>query len=137
MKFMLMIQGREADYDAMNGEPGPQAPAWTKEDIQAMAGFMQKLNEDLAATGELVEGQGLTAPSEGALVTAAEDGSPVVSKDGYGTDTPVLAGYWVLECENFDRAAEIAARVHRCPVPEGTLNPPVVVRRVGEEPPVG
>lgn len=136
MKFMLMIEGRQADYDAMSGKPGPQAPAWSQEDLQKMVRFMQELNEELAAKGELIDGQGLSAPSEGGLVTASRDGAPVVSTDGYGSDRPVLAGYWLLECRDFDRAAEIAARVHQCPAPEGSANPPVVVRRVQEQPPV-
>ncbi|MFC4496322.1 YciI family protein [Streptomyces ovatisporus] len=136
MKYMLMIQGTQGDYDAMTGTSAPGAPAWTKEDLQAMVGFMRKLNEDLGASGELVDGQGLTAPSDGGLVTADEDGRPVVSKNGYGVEQPVIVGYWVLECRDFDRAAEIAARIHQCPVPEGSTNPPVIVRPIGEEPPV-
>jgi hypothetical protein len=29
----------------------------------------------------------------------------------------VLAGYWIVECESFDRATEIAARLAACPAP--------------------
>ncbi|GGO44398.1 hypothetical protein GCM10012287_09900 [Streptomyces daqingensis] len=136
MKYMIIIQGTQADYDAMGGTSAPGEPAWTKQDVQAMVGFMQKLNEDLAASGELVDGQGLTAPSDGGLVTAGEDGRPVVSKDGYGVEEPVIAGFWVLQCKDFERAAQIAARIHQCPVPEGATNPPVIVRPIGDEPPV-
>ncbi|WP_171904122.1 hypothetical protein [Streptomyces abyssalis] len=38
--------------------------------------------------------------------------------------------------ESFDRATEITARIHQCPVPAGTVSPPVIVRPVGEAPPV-
>ena len=31
----------------------------------------------------------------------------------------MLAGYWIVECESFDRATEIAARLSSCPVPDG------------------
>ena len=29
----------------------------------------------------------------------------------------VLAGYWIVECESFDRATAIAAQLSRCPGP--------------------
>jgi hypothetical protein len=133
---MLMLQGVQADYDAMSGSPAPGAPAWSKDDLQAMVGFMQQLNEDLAASGELIDGQGLTEPSQAAVVSAGEDGKPVLSDGAYGVDHEVLVGFWVLECESYERATEIAARVHQCPVPEGATNPPVIVRPVQQEPPV-
>jgi hypothetical protein len=137
MKYMLMLQGTQADYDAMTGSPSPGSPAWSKEDTQAMLDFMRKLNEDLTASGELVDGQGLTAPSEAVLVSGADkDGRPVISEDGYGVNQEVLAGYWVLECKSLERATEIAARVHQCPVPEGTPDYPVIVRPIGEAPEV-
>ena len=28
------------------------------------------------------------------------------------------AGYWILECDSFDRATEIAGRLATCPAPE-------------------
>ncbi|QPP05910.1 hypothetical protein G4Z16_05300 [Streptomyces bathyalis] len=136
MKFMIMLQGTQSEYDAMDGNASAEAPAWTKDDLKAMFGFMQKLNEDLAASGELIEGQGLTAPSEAGVVTGEKDGRPLVSRDGYGVGQEVLVGYWLLECESFDRATQIAARVHSCPVPEGAVSHPVIVRPVQEEPPV-
>jgi hypothetical protein len=35
-----------------------------------------------------------------------------------GRDPGVLAGYWIVECDGFDRAAEIAGRLADCPAPE-------------------
>ncbi|WP_277401360.1 YciI family protein [Streptomyces marispadix] len=133
---MIMLQGTQTDYDAMEGSASKEAPVWRQDELQAMFRFMQKLNEDLAASGEFLEGQGLTAPSQARLVTADDNGRPVVSHDGYGEGREVLAGYWLLECESIERATEIAARVHQCPVPEGTSSHPVIVRPVQEEPPV-
>lgn len=132
MKFMILLQGTQAEYDAMDGNPSEGAPAWTGDELKAMFGFMQKLNEDLAASGELIDCQGLTAPSRAGVVTGGQDGRPVVSRDGYGAGQEVLVGYWLLECESFDRAARIAARVHGCPVPEGSVSRPVIVRPVQE-----
>ena len=37
----------------------------------------------------------------------------------YAEAEEVLAGYWIVECESFDRATEIAARLTSCPAPSG------------------
>lgn len=137
MKFMILLQGTQSDYDAMDGGTSGDAPVWTGDDLKAMFGFMEKLNGELAASGEMLDAQGLTAPDQGGAVTAGADGRPVVSRAVQGAEEQALVGYWLLECESFDRAAEIAARIHTCPVPEGVVSPPVIVRPVGEEPEPG
>ncbi|MEC4020721.1 YciI family protein [Streptomyces sp. H27-D2] len=129
MKYMLMIFGKQSDYDAMGGD-GTHGPAWTDKDTAAMFAFMRSVNEDLTASGEMVDGQGLSEPSQARLVTAKDDGVPVISDGSYGETKEVLAGYWVLDCESIERATEIAARVYGCPQPEGAPNYPVVVRPI-------
>ncbi|AXK34637.1 hypothetical protein DVA86_20275 [Streptomyces armeniacus] len=130
MKYMLMVLGRQADYDAMSGGTPEKGAAWTEADLKAMFDFMGALNNDLAESGELVDAQGLTAPSEARLVSATRDGQPVISDGPYGETKEVLAGYWVLDCASIDRATEIAARVATCPQPEGAPDYPVVVRPI-------
>ncbi|MEU6311044.1 YciI family protein [Streptomyces sp. NPDC047014] len=128
MKYMLMVLGRQADYDAMGGKPDSGGgPAWSPADLKAMFDHMNALNEDLAASGEWVDGQGLAEPRRAKLVTAAPDGSPEVSDQPYGETREVLAGYWIVDVADFARAAEIAARAYACPLPEGAPNYPVVV----------
>jgi hypothetical protein len=41
----------------------------------------------------------------------------VVTDGPYAETQEVLAGYWIVECESFDRATEIAARLNACPAP--------------------
>ena len=43
----------------MSGKGSPESPAWSKKDVQEMYAFMQGLNDDLAESGEMVDGQGL------------------------------------------------------------------------------
>ena len=131
MKFMLMIMGDEATYKEMSGKTA--GSRWTGEHLRAMYAHMGVLNEELAQSGEMVDGQGLAAPSEARLVTA-KDGVPIVSDASYGETEEVLAGYWIVDVTGVDRAIEIAARVSSCPVPEGVVDPPVVVRPVQEGP---
>ncbi|WP_338423498.1 YciI family protein [Streptomyces gobiensis] len=129
---MIMLHGTQAAYDAMKGIASRENPAWTEADLKAMFDHMGALNNELTEAGELVDGQGLSEPRQARLVTADTDGTPVVSDTPYGETGEVLAGYWVVDVESIDRATEIAARAYRCPVPEGTYNPPVVVQPIPE-----
>lgn len=133
-KYLVMIYGTQADYDAMNGKASPGYPAWGEKDLSAMFQFMGAVNNDLAESGEIVEGQGLSAPSQAIVVTAGKDGAPVVSDGPFGESKEVLAGYWVLDCATPERVTEIAKRVYTCPVPEGTPPSDVVIRPIMEAP---
>ncbi|MDN3297465.1 YciI family protein [Streptomyces ficellus] len=133
MKFLVMVQGSQADYEAMKGKGSAHSPVWSEEDIQAMFAFMQRINDDLAESGELIDAQGLAEPRRTRLVSADENGRPVVTDDPYDRTREVIAGYWVLDCDSLDRVTEIAARVARCPVPEGSTDYPVVIRPIMED----
>lgn len=128
MKYLVMVQGTQADYEAMAGKGSADSPAWNENDMQAMFAFMQKVNDDLAESGELVDGQGLTAPAQARHVSLDGEGRPVVTDGPYGETKEVLAGYWVLDCASLERVTEIAALVARCPQPEGAPEYPVVIR---------
>ncbi|NYI07581.1 YciI family protein [Allostreptomyces psammosilenae] len=133
MKYMLMIFGKQSDYEAMGGKPS-DGPAWTPQDIKAMVDHMEAINNDLAESGELVTAEGLAEPAQARLVTTTKDGVPVISDGPYGESKEVLAGFWIVDCENIERATEIAARAYRCPQPEGAPNYPVIVQPIGEAP---
>ncbi len=130
MKYLVMVQGAQVDYEAMAGKPSATSPAWSEKDLQAMFSFMQSVNNDLAESGELVDGQGLVEPAQTRTVGAGKDGRPVITDGPYGETKEVLAGYWVLDCESLDRVTEIAARIALCPVPDGATDYPVVIRPI-------
>ncbi len=115
MKFMILTYGSQADYDGMAGK-GSEAAAWSAEDFAAMGAFMESFNRELDASGELVETRGLDAPVHTRRV-ALERGLPVVTDGPYAETQEVLAGYWIIEAESFDRATEIAARLAKVPGP--------------------
>jgi hypothetical protein len=84
-----------------------------------MGAFMESFNKDLAESGELVETRGLAAPVHTRRVGGGlQAGVPVVTDGPYAETQEVLAGYWIVECESFDRATEIAARLGNCPAPD-------------------
>lgn len=115
MKYMILTYASQQDYDGMAGR-ATDKPAWSAEDFAAMGAFMEKFNKDLEESGELVETRGLTAPVHTRRLHSP-NGVPVVTDGPYAETQEVLAGYWVVECESFDRATEIAARLGNCPAP--------------------
>jgi hypothetical protein len=116
MKYMILSYASQQDYDGMAGQSS-DLPAWSPEDFAAMASFMESLNTELAEAGELVETRALAAPVHTRRL-GARNGSPFVTDGPYAETQEVLAGYWIVECESFDRASEIAGRLAGCPAPE-------------------
>ena len=135
MKYMMMIYAKQSDYDAMSGSTADGQPSWTEADLKAMYAHMEAINNDLAESGEWVDGQGLSEPAQARLITAGPDGTPVVTDGPYGETKEVLAGYWVLDCESIERVTELAGRVLACPGPEGAPSYPVVVRPIPDSGP--
>ncbi len=113
MKYMLMLYGSQQDYDAMSGRPSDK-PAWSGEDFAAMGAFMEAWNTELVESGEFVDARGLAEPVHTRRV-GVQKGVPVVTDGPYAEAQEVLAGYTIVECESFDRATEIAARLANCP----------------------
>lgn len=130
MRYLVMVQGTQADYDAMAGKRTEHAPAWTEVQLKAMYLYMAALGDSLAESGELVEAQGLAEPALTRLVARGEHGRTLITDDPYGDTEPLMAGYWVVDCASLDRVTEIAERVTRCPGPEDLTDYPVVIRPV-------
>jgi hypothetical protein len=116
MKYMILTYASQQDYDGMAGKAAGQ-PAWSAADFAAVGAFMQKFNQDLEESGELVETRGLAAPVHTRRLGGGQGGVPVVTDGPYAETQEVLAGYWIVECENLDRATEIAARLAEIPAP--------------------
>ena len=113
MKYMILLYGSQQDYDAMVGQSTVK-PAWSGPDLAAMAQFMQDWNEELVASGEFVDAKGLAAPVHTRRVQLT-GGIAAVTDGPYAETQEVLAGYTIVDCESFDRATEIAARLAKCP----------------------
>ncbi len=116
MKYMILTFASQGDYDGMTGKAAGEQ-AWSGDDFAAMGAFMASFNHDLEQSGELVETRGLDAPVHSRRIRL-QSGVPVVTDGPYAETEEVLAGYWIVECESFDRATEIAARLSDCPGPE-------------------
>ena len=115
MKYMIMVYASQQDYDRMTGKDSG-GPAWDAEQFAAMGAFMESFNKGLTESGELLDTRGLTAPAHSRRIHL-RDGAPVVTDGPYAETQEVLAGYWLVDCESFDRATEIAAGLTACPGP--------------------
>jgi hypothetical protein len=114
VKYMIMMCGSQRDYDMLSGKAGQP---WSPEELAAMHGFMLAWNNELVESGEFVDARGLAAPVHTRRVQL-RDGVTVVTDGPYPEAQEVLAGYTIVECESFDRATEIAARLGKTPHPE-------------------
>ena len=131
MKYMILTYASQLDYDAMSGKATGES-AWSAEDFVALGAFMEAFNRELAESGELVETRGLSAPVH-ARRLQLRNGVPAVTDGPDAEAYEVLAGYWIVECESFDRATEIAARLASAPAPPGVAERAVAdVRPIAE-----
>ena len=104
---------------------------WDPDDVSAHLEYLRKVNQELIASGELVEMQPLTGPELAKVVTFDGQGSPVVTDGPYPEVKEALAGYQLVDVESEARAIEIAAQVSAAPGPGRVpLRQPIEVRQL-------
>ena len=130
MRYMPMMH-------APRGQGDYQVSDWSPEDFKAHIAFMHRINQELTASGEWVGGEGLAAPGEARVVRAGKGGAPAVTDGPFAESKEFLAGFWIVEVDNAQRAHEIAATISAAPGPGGKpLIIPIEVRQVMSGPPV-
>lgn len=99
MRFVLLIYSNQASWEALSPE----------ERVELGQGHAA-LHESLAESGELAIGAGLAATA--ATRTVRVRGGRLSVTDGpYAEVKEHLAGFYVVDCESPERAAEIAAQI--------------------------
>ena len=125
MKYILMMQFNLSDWRTCRME------LWPQEDIDTHMAHLMRMNEEIIASGERIDVQGLATPETAVFVSATADGTPAVSDGPFAEAKEFLAGYMIIDVETPQRAHEIAARWSSGPGPGGTpLNLPVEVRPI-------
>ena len=94
MKYLLLIYGESAE-DAM--EDGDQA-AW------------DQFNRMLEDRDAWVGAEALTRASS-AKTVAVRDGAPLVTDGPFAETKEQLAGYYLVDCDGWDEALELAAQI--------------------------
>ena len=125
MSRYLLIQNYEGGVcDVPMGD-------WAPADIRAHIDFQQSVNEELVASGELVDAQGVAAPDQAKRVTWDGVGAPLISTGPFPESSPLLAGFRIVDVDTEKRALEIAARASAAPGPAGVaLQLPIEVRQI-------
>jgi len=131
VKYMMMMHAPGTGWkDAGIG-------TWPPADIRAHIAFMLRFNQELTASGEFVDAQGLALPDQARVVRAAPgSGEPVVTDGPFPETKEFLAGYWIIDVESAGRAHQIAARISAAPGKGGVpMNMPIELRQVMGGPP--
>lgn len=68
------------------------------------------LNEELAASGEMIVSESLADASLAKHVTV-RDGEAMMTDGPFAEVKEQLAGFYLVECDSIERASEIAARI--------------------------
>jgi len=122
MKYVLMMHGNRADWDAYT--------KWPKQNLQRNMEFMRAFSKELKDSGVFVATEGLAWPDQAKIVRAGKDGEPIT--DGvFPESKEFLAGYWIIDVETPEQAYRIAARASAAPGSDGKPgNMPIEVRPI-------
>ena len=96
MRYIAMIHNNPAAWQALSQAERDQHNR--DADI-----FLQRLIE----SGELLGGAVVLAHASNAKTVRVRDGVPAITDGPFAEGKEVLAGYYVLECEDIERATEI------------------------------
>jgi hypothetical protein len=87
------------------------------------------LSQSLHESGELIAAEGLADPSEG-MVVSMSDGQTVTLDGPYAEVKEHLVGFLLIECDDRERAAQIAAQVPDARYGEVEVRPVMDVRSI-------
>ncbi len=108
-KYLLLKHYRGAPT-AVNDVPMDR---WAPEEIDAHVAYMQDFAARLEESGEYVDGQAL-AP-EGAFVRYDGEGRPPVTDGPFPETKDLIAGWYVIDVDSWDRAVELAGQLSAAP----------------------
>lgn len=109
MRYMLLIYGEEVQQEdapageAAAGDPAGEAPELSPPWLEYTNWL---LREGIHTAGERLAG------SSSATTVRARDGANMITDGPYAETKEVLGGYYIIECDDLDKALEAAAR---CP----------------------
>ena len=102
MKYLILIyhnqQARETWQSMSEAERGRGLRAYSE------------LNRELAESGEMIASQALAEPEMGKRVTV-HDGRTLATDGPFAEVKEALAGIYMVDCANEERALEIAGRI--------------------------
>ncbi|MGW6142722.1 YciI family protein [Streptomyces sp. NPDC055140] len=99
MKFLISLHINPAALEAL-----------TDEEKAAIGNGHARFIEALKNSGEMITTQALVDPSQAAVVTV-RNGQPVVTDGPFLEAKEFLGGFYLIDCENKERAIELASQI--------------------------
>ena len=99
------------------GAPAPvndvPMDTWAPEEVSAHMQFMADFADRLVETGEFVDGQALS--TEGTFVRYDGEGRPPVTDGPFPETKDLIAGWYVIDVDSYERAVELAGELSAAP----------------------
>lgn len=108
-KYLLLKHYRGAPTP-VNDVPMDQ---WTQEEISAHMQYMEDFADRLRGTGEFVDSQALS--DQGTFVRYDGEGRAPVTDGPFAETKDLIAGFMVIDVENYERALELAGELSAAP----------------------
>jgi hypothetical protein len=86
---------------------------WTPEELDAHFGYMRDLAAKLEQTGEFVDSQALSP--QGTFVRYDGPGRPPVTDGPFAETKDLIAGWMIIDVDDYERALEVAAELSAAP----------------------
>lgn len=99
--------------------PVPPMDQWAPEDVDAHMTFLREVSRILQERGEFVGAEAL-APVQSFVRYGGPDADPVITDGPHPETSDLVAGWYMIDVESYERAAELAAFVSSEPGPGGT-----------------
>ena len=99
MQFLISMHINPAVLDAL-----------TAEEMAAIGDGHGKFIDELKKSGELITTQALVDPAQAAVVSV-RNGQPVVTDGPFLEAKEYLGGFYLIDCENKERAIELATQI--------------------------
>jgi hypothetical protein len=102
VKYLILIYNNEQTNEIWAGLSGEERAAGMK--------AHSSLVDDLSESGEFIVMEALAEPSR-AKTVAVRNGHPVTSDGPFAETKEYIVGFYLVECDSIERAAEHAARI--------------------------
>jgi hypothetical protein len=98
--------------------PFPPMSEWEPQDVDAHMAFMDHVKVVLEERGEYVDAQALT-PTRTWVRYGGPGAAPVVTDGPHPETSDLVAGWYMIDVDSYERALEVAAYVSSEPGPRG------------------
>ena len=109
-KYLILKHYRGGPATTVNDH---QMEEWAPDEVDAHMAFMDEFGKRLEANGELVDAQALSPG--GAFVRANDEGTGPITDGPFAETKDLIAGWYVVDVDGWDRAVELAGELSLAP----------------------